>query len=84
VTLVVHAGWPQWHCPYLVRFLSMVTLTLSTIVVSASCSKSTLVVLPVPIGLVPVVGDRSVGMPPLTSLTPVVCIAGSTGLLVLL
>jgi hypothetical protein len=30
------------------------------------------------------VGDRSVGMPPLTSLTPVVRIAGSTGLPVLL
>jgi hypothetical protein len=30
------------------------------------------------------VGDRSVGMPPLTSLTPVVHIAGSTGLLLVL
>jgi hypothetical protein len=23
--LVVHVGWPQWHCPYLVRFQFVVT-----------------------------------------------------------
>jgi hypothetical protein len=35
-SLVVHVGWPRWHCPYLVRFLCGFSLRWTSSLISSS------------------------------------------------
>jgi hypothetical protein len=89
-------GWPQWHCPYniVVRFLyshhtdgfvSTVGSSCCSLVLVADCSVDMPPLTSIGCSLLLLhVGDRSVGMSPLTNLTPVIHIAGSTGRSVLL